>query len=140
MSARPELRAGNGKEGAGPDPGEPFKVPGHQQFPGRFGLIPQGPYSSPNPGSARSAQSKGEYWRIGEARRGSHRGECQPQLILACTKTLAFQAKGRKELLSAEWRKLSKCGWSLHLNESNSWLDLNCDSGPGLTDVMKPAI
>ena len=28
-------------------------------------------------------------------------------------------------------------GRGLHLNESNSWLDLNCDSGPELRDVMK---
>lgn len=65
---------------------------------------------------------------------GSHRWECQRRLIVATrTKTPGFQAKGRKERLSAEWKGLSKSGWGLHLNESNAWPDLNRDSGPELS-------
>ena len=41
---------------------------------------------------------------------GGHRGGCQPRFISTYTKTPGISGKRKKELLSAEFRKLSRMG------------------------------
>lgn len=65
--------------------------------------------------------------------------ECQPRLILAY-RDPAFGQREEKRWLSAECGKLSKSGWGVHLNESNSWRDINCDSESELKGVMEPLL